>query len=654
MQHIIVMLLVTLSTASLEAAWYQKTDGSIADPILDLNGDPHSYSGNNLEPLAMLVGAALPGADLESAHVESATMTSADLTAANLSNAILQDLDLQNATLNGATLTGADLDSANLNNANLTGANLTEVLLYDVILSGANLSGSILTSTLYYNDASWTEAFYYTDNEPTWNSGMNVAWRSSVGIMALDPPNAVPEPSTIIMMILGLSLLSLRTGKMNLLRYICGRESRRMKYKGMGSVITQGNLRSSSVVFAMIVAVGMLPSVSHATPLFKGKDRVSHTIRVDGSSGTKTKSLFPRWEYNSKIHVVIDPDPHDRNELIKEGIERWQPRFNGLETGIEIVFSDSTTDSDGNPLENLVRVSFKSDGASLGDGDYKTVLGERHACAMPSHPTGNPFFESGKIYIWDEYDDAGEGIINVSEHEFGHILGFGHYDGDVMRPIQNSDHRHQEGSGLGLSRKDQREFYNLYGKELLLAAEPQSEFHFVGHDPAANSFMYEVHFNPLADVPLEQQHNHLLFLDIDPSIVTDISISPGWVALLSDGPVEPATEPFFFLDEYMVGVPVELYSQWGEGAPSRSISLRASHELAMLYGLPPDLDPGISVDTPMIEFTIHTIDGVTMSLIDVYGANDIIHQVYGPTTPEPATLLLAILGLALLPRRRRR
>ena len=122
---------------------------------------------------------------------------------------------------------------------------------------------------------------------------MNVAWRSSVGIMALDPPNAVPEPSKIIMMILGLSLLSLRTGEMNLLRYICGRESRRMKYKGMGSVITQGNLRSSSVVFAMIVAVGMLPSVSHATPLFKGKDRVSHAIRVNGSSGTKTKSLFP-------------------------------------------------------------------------------------------------------------------------------------------------------------------------------------------------------------------------------------------------------------------------------------------------------------------------------------------------------------------------
>ena len=65
----------------------------------------------------------------------------------------------------------------------------------------------MLTNTQYYNDATWTDAFYYTDNEPTWGNSMDAAWRSSVGILALAP---VPEPSTLLLALLGLALLPRR------------------------------------------------------------------------------------------------------------------------------------------------------------------------------------------------------------------------------------------------------------------------------------------------------------------------------------------------------------------------------------------------------------------------------------------------------------
>ena len=59
------MVLTGLLTGSVaEAASYQKTDGTIVDPILDRLGIAHYYSGPNFEPGANLWGANLPRADL--------------------------------------------------------------------------------------------------------------------------------------------------------------------------------------------------------------------------------------------------------------------------------------------------------------------------------------------------------------------------------------------------------------------------------------------------------------------------------------------------------------------------------------------------------------------------------------------------------------
>jgi len=75
-----VVFLVTCITSTLtEAASYQKTDGTIVDPIMYTNHSPHSYSGVNLESRADLTSADLSGAGLNDAELSDANPTGADL-----------------------------------------------------------------------------------------------------------------------------------------------------------------------------------------------------------------------------------------------------------------------------------------------------------------------------------------------------------------------------------------------------------------------------------------------------------------------------------------------------------------------------------------------------------------------------------------------
>jgi len=192
MGRMTLFLFAALAVTSVDAAWYQKTDGTIVDPIQSLLGGDHSYSGNNLQPNEYL--------------------SYADLTGADLASADLRGVDLWYTRLDGADLTSADLRGADLwethlDGADLTSADLRGVDVWDAYLMGADLSGSQLSGVMFYNNATWTDAFYYTDNEPTWDSGMNAAWRSSVGILALAP---VPEPAAILLALLGLALLPQR------------------------------------------------------------------------------------------------------------------------------------------------------------------------------------------------------------------------------------------------------------------------------------------------------------------------------------------------------------------------------------------------------------------------------------------------------------
>jgi hypothetical protein len=52
-------LLAALAAPSVSAASYQKTDGTIVNPFLNIWGEVLPYSGPNLEPGADLIGASL-------------------------------------------------------------------------------------------------------------------------------------------------------------------------------------------------------------------------------------------------------------------------------------------------------------------------------------------------------------------------------------------------------------------------------------------------------------------------------------------------------------------------------------------------------------------------------------------------------------------
>ena len=190
---------------------YMKTNGDL-EWILYSNGDTHTYSGNNLQSGANLDGANLDGAnlqwaslsnaDLSNANLSGTNLVNADLTYANLTGANLEHANLESANLNLANLQGAllagtelrkaDLNYANLNGTTLQGTDLAGTTLTGANLTGANLTGANLSRTTFtdvdnWNNASWENAFYYTNNDPIWTDGMDQAWRDLVGILMIDP-----------------------------------------------------------------------------------------------------------------------------------------------------------------------------------------------------------------------------------------------------------------------------------------------------------------------------------------------------------------------------------------------------------------------------------------------------------------------------------
>ena len=161
------------------------TDGNV---IGDFNLQPHgSLSGENLAGVNLYEHQFLMGADLTFANLTNAKFGMI------LSTDYSRGVRLYNANLSGANLTRADLSYAELSYAEL---------------SDANLSGADFSDIGSYKYTNWDDAFYYTDNEPTWAAGMDAAWRSSVGILAIAP---VPEPAAILLALVGLALLPRRS-----------------------------------------------------------------------------------------------------------------------------------------------------------------------------------------------------------------------------------------------------------------------------------------------------------------------------------------------------------------------------------------------------------------------------------------------------------
>ena len=188
--------LVALITGSIaQGASYQKIDGTIVDPILGYNNNPHPYSGNNLAPSVNL-GGHCSNFPCQWVHLNNAHLSHADL-----SNATLDFTTLNYADLRNAKLISSRLEFTEFAFADLTNADLSDAWMYHARLNNANLTGVNLTDVQHLA-TSFGAPFY----SPTTLLPLNFDPVAKGWIL-------IPEPSTIVLFFAGAVSLLVRLGR---------------------------------------------------------------------------------------------------------------------------------------------------------------------------------------------------------------------------------------------------------------------------------------------------------------------------------------------------------------------------------------------------------------------------------------------------------
>ena len=90
------LLFASLAATSLEAASYVQSDGTIVNPILDVTGVVHSYSGDNLKPLVDARGADLTDANLTRVNLVFSSITGGQFRSASSVAGVQLRLSVEN------------------------------------------------------------------------------------------------------------------------------------------------------------------------------------------------------------------------------------------------------------------------------------------------------------------------------------------------------------------------------------------------------------------------------------------------------------------------------------------------------------------------------------------------------------------------------
>ena len=236
---------ISLASSTAFAASYQQIDGTIVDPILDLDGNVSSYTGPNLGP----------GQTIDSGGLSLLDLTEVDLSGAilgtNAGQVVFQDVILSRANfsqsqgslqfLGGVDATFAQFDFADLqgldfisileevggpggvndfSGASFRGANLNGMTINylggiteetAVDLSGADFSDAILTNVVFRGPL----INLYTGS-PLYNANTDFTGTTTNGGQPFDPVAAgwtlvpIPEPNSAILLGIGLTVLAVR------------------------------------------------------------------------------------------------------------------------------------------------------------------------------------------------------------------------------------------------------------------------------------------------------------------------------------------------------------------------------------------------------------------------------------------------------------
>ncbi len=345
-----------------------------------------------------------------------------------------------------------------------------------------------------------------------------------------------------------------------------------------------------------------------------------------------------RWPNNSTLNIYIQQDPNNngRDQLAKEGVERWKAAMaaRGITLNVQI----------GNPpagTENEVVYQWKPENFSFGAlGPLQ--LGTNDGMAGAGYSRTRLLV--GKAFLHERLPfntDAEKNYIrNLAEHEMSHVLGFADdRNGNVMN-------HEQANTARTFNTQDTRELNSLYGTGNAGGANrPMGNGFNTGGGAAQGFYVYHFVFQPgnsLPD-PDDSEHVSLIDLGIDPGFVTGVDLPPGWISLISDGPLSP-TDPFF--DGYMKDGaadpppwdPVNLFSY---------IAFRTSPEEALSDGLPVGFDPGLTLDNFEFDITVHTKRGLVDREIPVWAGGE-LQSLLGPgvLVPEPSSLFLLATAIA--------
>ena len=346
-----------------------------------------------------------------------------------------------------------------------------------------------------------------------------------------------------------------------------------------------------------------------------------------------------RFPKNSVLNVFIQPDPKSqgRDQLVKEGVERWKKLLSDRMVTLNVTVGNPP--GTGAPA-NVIRYRWANDGI-LSNG-MELGPGKNDGAAQPFSSQDGSQLIGGDVVLRNalqsESDANKHALRNAGEHELGHVLGFADDSaGSVLKHEQTATPR-------DLNDRDKKELNSLYGTATSGGAKtPKGQVMKIGGGLGMGFVQYQLDFvagNPLAD-STDPEHVALVTLNIPPALVTSVEAPPGWLGFVPGGTV--SIDDPFFSEGFMLdgaGDP----PPWDPNSPMAYVAFRASPEEALRDGLPPGVDPALSLDNPTLRFTLFTTPDALEGPIQVWAGGE-SQTVFGPVIPEPSSLWLLGIGV---------